>query len=85
MQCSKTGLSPLSPLLLSQLSGVLHKALFVNHPCVASISEDADVTKTQLGEALVNQVHGRLDVQSHRGGVNEWSKVRGIRALLIII
>lgn len=53
-------------LLVLKLSDVFDERLLVRHSGVLSVAEDADVPEPKLHEALVDEVHGRAYIESHR-------------------
>lgn len=53
---------------------------------VLAISQDANISQTQLDKALVHQVHGRVNIERNRSRVDVWREVTRIvlRVLAVI-
>lgn len=49
-----------------ELPDILDECLLVCHPGVLAIAQDADVPEPELDEALVDEIHRRVYVESYR-------------------
>lgn len=49
-----------------KLPHIFHKSLLVRHAGELAVSEDADVPQTEFHETLVDEIHRRVYVESHR-------------------
>ena len=54
------------PLLLLELPNVLDERLLMDKTCVLAIPKHANISQTQLDEALIDEVHWGMNVKCDR-------------------